>query len=99
MTVLDKFRLDGKRALITGGSRGLGRAMAQAFAEAGADLVPVGRTAETLEAARSDLRATGRRIDVLVSDVSGGEEAGRLCDEALAEHGPIDILVNNVGGR
>ncbi len=99
MPILDQFRLDGRRALITGGSRGLGRAIAQGFAEAGAGLVLVGRTAETLDAAAAELRALGGRVDTIAADVSGGEEAGRVCDEALARYGPIDILVNNVGGR
>jgi len=99
MPILDQFRLDGRRALITGSSRGLGRAIAQGFAEAGAGLVLVGRTPETLNAAAEELSAIGGRVDVIVADVSGGEEAGRVCDEALAKHGPIDILVNNVGGR
>jgi NAD(P)-dependent dehydrogenase (short-subunit alcohol dehydrogenase family) len=99
MSVLDKFRLDGRRALITGGSRGLGRAMAQAFAEAGADLVLVGRDADTLHQAQADLRVHGRRVDVLVADVGDPAAAERLCAAALAEHGPIHVLVNNVGGR
>jgi gluconate 5-dehydrogenase len=99
MSVQDKFRLDGRRALVTGGSRGLGRAIAQAFAEAGADLVLVGRNTETLHQARDELRALGRRVDVLTGDLTTGEEAERICSVVLAEHGPIDILVNNVGGR
>src|SRR5690348_2063241 len=99
MAVLDRFRLDGKRALVTGGSRGLGRAMAQALAEAGADLVLVGRDAASLGQARQDLQATGRRIDTVTADLTTGEEAERLCDVVLKEHGPIDILINNVGGR
>jgi gluconate 5-dehydrogenase len=99
MSILDKFRLDGKRALITGSSRGLGRAMAQALAEAGADLVLVGRERERLVQAQAELSALGRRIDFLVSDLNVPEEAEKLCAAALANHGPLDILINNVGGR
>lgn len=99
MAVLDRFRLDGKRALITGGSRGLGRAMAQALAEAGADLILVGRESAPLQQAAGELAATGRSIAVLPADVGVPEEAERMCDEALNKHGPIDILINNVGGR
>jgi gluconate 5-dehydrogenase len=60
MTVLDRFRLDGKRLFITGGSRGLGRAMALAMAEAGADVVLTGRTAASLDATAAEIRARGR---------------------------------------
>src|SRR3954453_1211277 len=99
MSVLDSFRLDGKRALITGGSRGLGRAMAQALAEAGADLVIVGRDAESLGKAREELLATGRRIETVAADLTTGEDAETLCDLLLRDHAPIDVLINNVGGR
>ena len=99
MNVLNRFRLSGRRALVTGGSRGLGRAVAQAFAEAGADLVLVGRNAATLQQARDELRALGQRVEVLTGDLTTGEEAEHLCSVVLAEQGPIDILVNNVGGR
>lgn len=99
MPLLDLFRLDGKRALITGGSRGLGRAIAEAFADAGADLVLLGRDAPSLEAARQDLLRFGRRVDTLPGDLSLPSEAERLCQTALASFGPIHILVNNVGGR
>src|SRR5262249_48160499 len=99
MSVLDKFRLDGRRALVTGGSRGLGRAVAQAFAEAGADLVLVGRDLTSLAAARAELAALGRQVDVLAADLTTGAEAEHLCASVLADYGPIDVLVNNVGGR
>jgi NAD(P)-dependent dehydrogenase (short-subunit alcohol dehydrogenase family) len=99
MSVFDLFRLDGRRALITGGSRGLGRAIARAFAEAGADLVLVGRTPETLDEARRDLTALGRAVDVVVADLHDAATAAALCDWVLERHGPIDVLVNNVGGR
>jgi NAD(P)-dependent dehydrogenase (short-subunit alcohol dehydrogenase family) len=99
MTVLDKFRLDGKRALVTGGTRGLGFAMARALAEVGADLVIVGSDAGNLETAQRELAATGRRVDALRADLYSNAETQAMCERALAEHGPIDVLVNNVGGR
>ena len=99
MSVLDRFRLNGRRALITGASRGLGRSVAQALAEAGADLVLVGRDAASLATARAELAPLGRRIDTVTADLNTPDEAEKLCDQVLATHAPIDILVNNVGGR
>src|SRR5690348_10143532 len=99
MSVLDLFRLDGKRALITGGTRGLGRAMAQSFAEAGADLVLIGRDAGHLQRAKNELTALGRRVDTLQADLFSPAETEQMCARALDQHGPIHILVNNVGGR
>src|SRR5947209_178814 len=99
MGVLERFRLDGRRALITGASRGLGRAMAQALAEAGADLILVGRDVHSLQQAQHEIGATGRRIAVLSGDLETPEGTEQVCDRVLAEHAPIDILINNVGGR
>ena len=99
MGVLDRFRLDGKRCFLTGGSRGLGREMALALAEAGADLILVGRDRPALEAAGADVERRGRSAVLIQADVSQPLEAERACRTALAEHGPIDILINNVGGR
>lgn len=97
--VFDTFRLHGKRALITGGSRGLGRAMAQALAEAGADLVIAGRDGPSLEQAGEELRALGRSVACINADLSDGASAEVFCDRVLQEVGPVDILINNVGGR
>jgi gluconate 5-dehydrogenase len=99
MAVLDRFRLDGKRCLVTGGSRGLGREMALAIAEAGADLVLVGRDRGSLEATATEIRQRGRTAAPIQADVSQPLEAERACRTALEEHGPIHILINNVGGR
>jgi gluconate 5-dehydrogenase len=99
MSVLDRFRLDGKRALITGGSRGLGRAMAQALAEAGADLVLVGTDPDNLTRARDELIPLGRRVEAVRADLSSPDQTQAMCERVLADFGPIDVLVNNVGGR
>jgi NAD(P)-dependent dehydrogenase (short-subunit alcohol dehydrogenase family) len=96
MSMMNRFRLDGRTALITGGSRGLGRAVAEAMAEAGAHLILVGRDAATLSAARRELG--GHRVDVVIGDVGTTSGAVTACQEALSLR-PIDILINNVGGR
>ena len=98
MNVFDQFRLDGKRALITGGSRGLGLAMAQALAQAGADLVLVGREMASLEDAKKSL-PSDRKIDLLSADLFTPSEVEKMCATVLEKHGPIHILINNVGGR
>lgn len=99
MSVLDRFRLDGKRLFITGGSRGLGREMALAIAEAGADVVLVGRETDSLNATGNEIRERGRKVDLIQADVGIPAEAERACQTALQQFGPIDILINNVGGR
>jgi len=99
MRVLDRFRLDGKRCLITGGSRGFGRAIALAFAEAGADVILVARNPDALARTAEEVRERGRQAWTYAADVANSEACSALCARALAEHPAIDILVNNVGGR
>ena len=99
MSILDRFRLDGKRLFITGGSRGLGREMALALADAGADVILVGRDLPSLEKTAGDVRALGRQASILQADVGKTAECEQACRTALERHGPIDILINNVGGR
>ena len=97
-TVLDRFRLDGKVALITGGARGLGRTMATALAEAGADIALSGRSRESCqEAADGMAAATGRKVRAFAADVTKLSDVERLTGEVEAEMGKIDILVNNAG--
>jgi NAD(P)-dependent dehydrogenase (short-subunit alcohol dehydrogenase family) len=92
------FDLAGKVALVTGGSKGLGKAMARGLAEAGADLVLCSRHEGELRPALDEvLRGTGRRGAYVVADLSRRPEAGRLAREALAKVGRIDVLVNNAG--
>src|SRR6185312_12999121 len=99
MNVLDRFKLPGKRLFITGGSRGLGREMALAIADAGADVILVGRDAPSLEKTAGDIRTLGRQAWTLQADVGKTDQCEQACQQALRQHGPIDILINNVGGR
>lgn len=99
MGVFDRMRLDGRRLLITGGSRGLGREMALAIADAGADVVLVGRDVESLKQTGEEIRDLGRVAETIQADVGVPAEAERACQVALSQFGPIDILINNVGGR
>jgi NAD(P)-dependent dehydrogenase (short-subunit alcohol dehydrogenase family) len=97
-SVMDLFRLDGRRALVTGGSKGLGRVIAQALAEAGADVAVVSRTLAEGEAAAKGIRdATGRRTWAYAADVTRAADVDRLADEAARAAGPVDVLVNSAG--
>ncbi len=99
MGLFDRFRLDGKTALVTGGSRGLGRVMALALAEAGADVVITGRHQDTLDRTADEIRAHGQAANTLVADMSVPAECQTAFEHCLEAHGPIDILINNVGNR
>ncbi|MCB1099233.1 MAG: SDR family oxidoreductase [Verrucomicrobiae bacterium] len=92
------FDLTGKTALITGGGRGLGQAMAMGFAEAGADVFICARSGDQLAAVQAEVSAaTGRRVEYSVVDVSDREQVKKLAVTALEKMGRIDILVNNAG--
>ena len=97
--MLDRFRLDGRRAFVTGASRGLGREMALALAEAGADVAMAARTLADLDTTAGDIRACGRAAWTFEADMGSPEACEATCGRALAEAGPFDILINNVGGR
>jgi NAD(P)-dependent dehydrogenase (short-subunit alcohol dehydrogenase family) len=92
------FDLSGRVALVTGGSKGLGKAMARGFAEAGADVFISSRHEDELRRALDEiLQGTGRRGGYLVADLSRRAEAGRLAKAALEQMGRVDILINNAG--
>lgn len=99
MSTLDLFRLDGKRAVVTGGSRGLGRAMALALADAGADVIITGRTPDTLDSAAAEIQNRGRQAWTVQGDMGVPAECEHACRRILDELAPIDILINNVGNR
>lgn len=92
---LEKFRLDGKIALITGGTRGIGLAIAHAFGEAGARLVISSR--HPVVDAEKTLRVAGYNIAFIPADLEKELAAQHLVDDVLQRHGRIDVLVNNAG--
>lgn len=95
---LKYFDLSGKVALVTGGSKGLGKAMARGFAEAGADIVISSRHEDELRPALEEiLKGTGRRGKYMVADMSKRDEVKRLARFALDQMGKVDILINNAG--
>jgi len=96
--ILDRFRLDGKVALVTGAGRGIGRGIALAFAESGADVVCAARTQAQIEEVAADVRALGRRALALPCDVTDAAALDALVATTLRELGRVDVLVNNAGG-
>jgi NAD(P)-dependent dehydrogenase (short-subunit alcohol dehydrogenase family) len=96
-SVLDMFRLDGKVAVVTGASSGLGVAIAQALAEVGADVALGARRVDRLEETAQLVRDAGRKVVTVATDVANPEQCQALVDAAVAELGRVDILVNNAG--
>lgn len=94
---LDKYRLDGKVAIITGGSRGIGRAIALGMAEVGADIVISARKLPDLEETAKEITALGRKCLPVISHIGKGEDRENLVKRTIEEFGRIDILVNNAG--
>lgn len=95
MDIQSLFSLDGKTALITGGSAGIGRATALAFADAGADVAVVSRKMEKLEPVADDIRQKGRKGLAVAAHMGRMDQVQAMVEEVLGEFGKIDILVNN----
>lgn len=97
MGALELFRLDGKVAIVTGASSGLGAGFAQTLAEAGADVVLGARRVDRLEEVKGKVEALGRRCLAVPTDVSKVEDCGNLVAQAESTLGRVDVLVNNAG--
>ncbi|HEY2671583.1 MAG TPA: glucose 1-dehydrogenase [Rugosimonospora sp.] len=97
MTVLESFSLAGKVAVVTGASRGIGRALAQALGEAGAAVAVTARTTEPAERAAGELRAAGITALPVSLEVTDPAQVDRMVQRVTHELGPIDVLVNNAG--
>ena len=94
---LSRFSLQGKVAIVTGGSRGIGQGIAFGFAKAGAKVVITSRKAQDLEATADEIRAAGGEVFVLPAHLGKMEEIRKVVDMVMGKYGRIDILVNNAG--
>lgn len=98
MNVLEKFKLVGKNAVITGAARGLGLALAHGFAEAGADVVIIDLAEDAAANAAAEVaKASGRKVSSYAVDITDAAAVSKAADEITASFGPIDILMNNAG--
>jgi NAD(P)-dependent dehydrogenase (short-subunit alcohol dehydrogenase family) len=95
--LVPEYSLEGKRALISGGGRGIGRAIALVLAEAGADVAVTGLTPTGVNGVAESIRARGRAAAAFVADATRQDDMDRLAQESLEQFGPIDVLVNCVG--
>jgi NAD(P)-dependent dehydrogenase (short-subunit alcohol dehydrogenase family) len=94
---LEKFRLPGKTAVVTGGGQGIGLACAEALAEAGAKVVIVDRDAAAAKSAATSLSGKGHVVETALMDVTDPTRVSELADDLISRHGRVDILVNNAG--
>jgi NAD(P)-dependent dehydrogenase (short-subunit alcohol dehydrogenase family) len=97
MNVMSRFDLTGRTAVVTGATRGLGRAFARALAEAGADIVAVGRDEVAAAEVEQELADIGRRSQTVIADITSRPEVERVLAAAVAQFGAVDVLVNNAG--
>jgi NAD(P)-dependent dehydrogenase (short-subunit alcohol dehydrogenase family) len=95
--VLERFDLTGRTAVVTGATHGLGRAFAVALAEAGADIVIVGRDAEAAAEVQAQLRELGRQSLIVLADLTSRSEIEKVRDRALERFGSVEVLINNAG--
>lgn len=98
MTILDRFQLTDRVAVVTGAGRGIGAASARALAQAGADVVLAARTPAQLDEVAAEVQALGRRAVTVAADLSDLKAVAGLAATAKAELGRVDLLVNNLGG-
>ena len=96
--ILQKFSLADRVAIVTGSGRGIGKSIALAFAEAGADVVVLARTVPEIEKTSAEIRAMGRRSLAIPTDVRRADQVTNMVKRAVEEFGRVDILVNNAGG-
>ncbi|RLQ22064.1 SDR family oxidoreductase [Seongchinamella sediminis] len=97
-SILNRFRLDGQVAIVTGSGRGIGAATALAMADAGANVVVTARTLSQIEETAEQVRARGAKALTVTCDVLDPEQRKSLVEQTVAEFGRIDVLVNNAGG-
>ena len=95
--VPEDFSVAGKVAIVTGGGRGIGKAIALVLAEAGADVAVVARTAEQVEQVAAEIRRLGRKTLAMPMDVTNGDQVNEVVARTVSEFGKIDILVNSAG--
>jgi NAD(P)-dependent dehydrogenase (short-subunit alcohol dehydrogenase family) len=94
---LEKFRLGGKTAIVTGGAQGIGLACVEALAEAGAKVVIADRDAKLAETAKADMKKNGFDTEIVNMDVTDSKRVSEVADQLVSRHGKVDILVNNAG--
>jgi len=94
---IDRFSLQGRTALVTGASKGIGAEICTVFADAGADIVATGRDSEGLQETQAAVTAKGRKCTLLTCELADADDVQRMATDALAACGTIDILINNAG--